>query len=314
VRAVPPAAVPVPDAAEPLELDGHAVRVTHPDRVLWPRAGFTKRQLIEYLLAIAPVLLPHLRCRGITLRRFPEGVDGPGWFQAECRGCPEWMRTFDVTGRGGRTWRYCMVESRAGLAWTANLGTLELHPFLSTIDQPTEPTALVLDLDPGPPAGLLACARVALLLRDRLAVLGLEAYAKTSGSVGLHVEVPLAPGHSFEQTKAFARSLATELSTSHPTLVTEVIDRTRRAGLVYLDWIQNDASRSTVAPYSLRATPWPLVSTPLAWHELEAAVAASRPQSLVFTPADVLARVDRLGDLFTPLANPTSGGALPPIR
>ncbi|HEY3524339.1 MAG TPA: hypothetical protein VGK63_11620, partial [Candidatus Limnocylindrales bacterium] len=199
----------------------------------------------------------------------------------------------------------------AGLAWTANLGTLELHPFLSTAERPNEPTALVLDLDPGPPAGLLACARVALLLRDRLAAAGLPAYAKTSGSLGLHVYVPLAPGHSFEETKAFARSLAAELSASHPELVTDVIDRSRRSGLVYLDWIQNDASRSTVAPYSIRATPWPLVSTPVTWAELEDALASSLPQSLVFTPADVLARVDRLGDLFAPLADAGRGHRLP---
>ncbi|HET7026664.1 MAG TPA: non-homologous end-joining DNA ligase [Candidatus Limnocylindrales bacterium] len=299
------------DAPDVLELDGHEVALTHPARVLWPRTGFRKRDLVDYLLAIAPTLLPHIRGRGLTLRRFPEGVDGPGWFQAECRGCPSWMRTFDVAGRGGRTWRYCIVDDAAGLAWTANLGTLELHPFLSTIERPTEPTALVLDLDPGPPAGLLACARVALLLRLRLASVGLEAWPKTSGSVGLHVYVPLAPGHTFDQTKTFARSLAAELAAAHPDLVTDVIDRSRRAGLVYLDWIQNDASRSTVAAYSLRATPWPLVSTPVTWEELEDAVASSRPESLVFTPRDVLARVDRLGDLFAPLAESSTASIEP---
>jgi bifunctional non-homologous end joining protein LigD len=297
-----------------LRLDGRQVRLTHPQRVLWPRVGFTKRQLVDYLLAIAPVLLPHVRGRGLTLRRFPEGVHGPGWFQAECRGCPSWMRTFDVAGQAGRTWHYCVVDDTAGLVWTANLGTLELHPFLSTIDRPTEPTALVLDLDPGPPAGLLACGRLALVLRSRLADLGLTAFVKTSGSVGLHVEVPLAPGHSFDRTKAFARSLAACGSAERPDLVTDVIDRSRRGGLVYLDWIQNDQSRSTVAPYSLRATPWPLVSTPLTWSELEEAVATDRPESLVFGPGDVLGRVERLGDLFAPLADRAGGATLPDLR
>lgn len=297
---------------EVLELDGRAVRLTHPERVLWPRVRFTKRHLIDYLVAVAPVLLPHIRGRGLTLRRFPEGVDGPGWFQAECRGGPDWMRTFDVVGREGRTWRYCVVDDAAGLVWAANLGTLELHPFLSTIDRPAEPTALVLDLDPGPPAGLVECARVALLLRARLADLGLAAYPKTSGSVGLHVYVPLAPGHTFEQTKAFARSLAAQLTAAHGDLTTDVIDRSTRAGLVYLDWIQNDASRSTVAPYSLRATPWPLVSTPVLWDELEYAVEARRAESLVFTPRDVLARIDRLGDVFAPLGDTSAGAVLPP--
>jgi bifunctional non-homologous end joining protein LigD len=299
------------DAPYVLSLDGREVRITHPSRVLWPRTRFTKRDLVDYLLAVAPALLPHIRGRGLTLRRFPEGVDGPGWFQAECRGCPSWMRTFDVAGRAGRTWRYCVVDDTAGLAWTANLGTLELHPFLSTIERPTEPTALVLDLDPGPPTGLLACARVALLLRSRLASAGLDAVPKTSGSVGLHVYVPLAPGHTFERTKAFARSLAASLAAEHPDLVTNVIDRSRRAGLVYLDWIQNDASRSTVAPYSLRVTPWPLVSTPITWEELEDAVGSSRPESLVFTPRDVLARIDRFGDLFAPLAQSSTGSIGP---
>jgi bifunctional non-homologous end joining protein LigD len=281
-----------------LRLDGRDVRISHPERVLWPRIGFTKRALVDYLLAIAPVLLPHIRDRGLTLRRFPEGVDGPGWFQAECRGAPEWMRTFDVVARGGRTWRYCMIDDAAGLAWTANLGTLEIHPFLSTIERPTEPTALVLDLDPGPPAGLLACARLALRLRDTLATIGLPAFVKTSGSLGLHVFVPLAPGHTFERTKAFARALAGRLAADAPDLVTDRVDRDARRGRVYLDWIQNDASRSTVAAYSLRATPWPLVSTPVGWEELETAVASARPRSLVFGPADVLARVDRVGDVF----------------
>jgi bifunctional non-homologous end joining protein LigD len=295
-------AAPRVGGREVLRIDGREVRISRPERVLWPRVGFTKRNLIDYLLAIAPVLLPHVRDRGLTLRRFPESVDGPGWYQAECRGCPSWMRTFDVAGRGRQTWHYCVVDDAAGLTWAANIGTLELHPFVSTIERPAEPTALVLDLDPGPPAGLLECARVALLLRDRLDALGLPSYAKTSGSIGLHLYVPLAAGHSFEQTKPFARTLARDLATDRPDLVTDVIRRSTRAGLVYLDWIQNDASRSTVAAYSLRATPWPLVSTPVTWAELEEAVDAGRPEQLVFGPRDVLDRVERLGDLFAPAA------------
>ncbi len=299
-------------ADEVLELAGRRVRVSHPDRVLWPRTGTTKRQLIDYLLGIAPVLLPHVRGRGLTMRRFPEGVDGPGWFQAECRGGPPWMRTFDVAGRGGETWHYCVVDDAAGLAWMANLGTIELHPFLSTIDRPAEPTALVFDLDPGLPAGLVACARVALELRTRLGRLGLDAWVKTSGSLGLHVEAPLAPGHSFARTKAFARALAAELARELPDLVIDRIDRAARTGRVYVDWIQNDASRSTVAPYSPRATPWPLVSTPVTWDEVRAVVRSAEPRALVFGPADVLRRVDRFGDLFEGLV-PTRhvGGALP---
>ncbi len=289
-----------------LQLGGRRVRVSTPDRILWPRTGFTKLAMIDYYAAIAPVLLPHLRGRGITMARYPEGVDGPGWFQANCRGRPPWMRTYDVEGRRGETFRYCMVDDVAGLVWMANLGTVEVHPFLATVDRPDEPSFLVFDLDPGPPASIVECCRLALVLRDVLAADGLATVVKTSGGAGLHVYVPLASGHTFARTKAYARAIADVLAARRPDLATSRIARRERAGRVFVDWVQNDASRSTVAAYSLRAMPWPLVSTPVTWSEVEAVAASGRAERLYFGPAEVLTRVDRFGDLFAAALEGTS--------
>jgi bifunctional non-homologous end joining protein LigD len=300
------------DASTEIVVGGRRIRVTNPDRVLWPETGFTKAAMLDYYLAVADAILPHLRGRGITLRRFPEGVDGPGWYQANCRGRPPWVSTHDVRGKGGEPLRYCLVEEPATLAWLANLGTIELHPFLALAHRPDEPTALVLDLDPGPPASLVASARVALILREFLAALGLAAVVKTSGSLGMHVYAPLAPGHTFEATKGVARALAELLAKREPDLVVNTVSRSQRAGRVFIDWVQNDASRSTVAPYSLRATPWPLVSTPLTWDEVREAVAAGRGDRLLFAPREVLDRIGRLGDPFE--AALSHGGTLPTLE
>ncbi len=293
-----------------IDVGGRAVRVTNPDRVLWPRTGTTKRELLDYQLAIAPVLLPHLRARATMLWRYPEGVEGPGWFQAQCRGHARWMRTHEILGRRGEILRYCVIEEPAALAWLANLGTIELHPHLWTTDRSTEPTVLVLDLDPGPPAGLVEAARVALVLRDRLADAGLTPVVKTSGGLGLHVLVPLAPGHTFAATKAFGRKLARSVVADAPGLVVDRSGRAERAGRVFIDWVQNDANRQLVAPYSLRATPEPRVSTPVTWTEIEDAAGARAPTRLRFGPRDVLDRLDGMGDLFAGVAD-ASGQVLP---
>jgi bifunctional non-homologous end joining protein LigD len=278
--------------------------------VLWPRTGTTKRQLIEFLLEIAPVLLPHVRGRGLTLGRWPEGVDATGWLQAECRGRPDWLPVHTVTTKAGGTFGYCMVEDRAGLAWLANLGTVELHPFLALAARSAEPSFLVFDLDPGPPASVEDCAVVALEIRDRLDVQGLVAYAKTSGALGLHLYVPLARGQTFDETKQFARRLAAELTAAFPERVTDKVGRAGRRGKVFIDWVQNDESRSTVAAYSPRATEEPLVSTPVTWDEV--AAMASRHGTSRFGFREILARLDRLGDLFAPvLPDRTAGGTLP---
>jgi bifunctional non-homologous end joining protein LigD len=226
------------------------------------------------------------------MRRFPDGVDGISWHQNECRGEPAWFHVLETPGKGGRILRFCVVDDLSSLVWVANTGTLELHPFQWTVDAPRRPTTLVFDLDPGPPAGLEECARVAVLLRDVLAELGLVAFPKTSGSLGLHLHVPLGKPHEGEHVKRFARTVAEALARAHPDAVIAEVDKSRRAGKVFLDWLQNDPTRQTVAPYSLRGLAWPTVATPVTWAEVEQA------DALTFLGDDVLARIERDGDLF----------------
>ena len=267
------------------------VRLTTPDRVVFPATGFTKGELVAYYEAVAPVLLPHLVDRPLTVARFPEGIDGYGWYQTQCRG-PEWLRR-RVVG----TQAYCVVDDLDGLLWLVNAGTVELHPLLSRGERTDEATALVLDLDPGPPAGLAECADAALALRSLLAEHALDGCVKTSGALGLHVYAPLIPARSFTGAKALARALARDLVALRPDLAVDRQPRDLRRGKVLVDWGQNDATRSLAAPYSVRAGEAPLVSTPLAWDDLE-----RDPGALVFSPREVRERVERLGDLFAPLA------------
>jgi bifunctional non-homologous end joining protein LigD len=266
------------------------VTFTNLDRVYWPAGGYTKADLVRWYRALAPALLPHLRDRPLTLWRFPSGVEGRGFWQNECRGAPDFVRVEEVRGQ-----RFCVVESVEALDWVANLGTIELHPFAWRFAEPERADAVVFDLDPGPPAGLAECCEVALLLRERV---GAGASAKTSGASGLHVYVPTR--ESFAGTKARARRVAEELAAERPDLVVARQSRSERRGRVLVDWLQNDATRSTVAPYSLRALTWPTVSTPVTWDEVE----TRDPARLVFTPDDVLARLDRVGDLFAPILAP----------
>ena len=273
--------------------DGRRVELSNLDRVLWPEAEFTKRDLVDYYVSVAPVLLPHVAGRPLTLWRFPQGVHERGWWQNQCRGNPEWMRTATIRGQ-----RFCVADDVPSLVWLANLGTIELHPFLGLAAAPDEPTGLIFDLDPGPPADVVDCCRVALRLRDALAECGLMAFVKTSGSVGLHVHVPLAAGHTFAETKSFARRLAEQLAADRAASVTVAQRRLLREGRVLIDWLQNDAARSTVAPYSLRAMPFPTVATPVMWEEIEQSAAEQRPKVLTFVARDVLARIERIGDLF----------------
>ena len=290
------------------EIGGRMVRVSHPERVVWPRTGTMKADLIDYLLAVSPVLLPHLRDRATMLWRFPEGVEGPGWFQAQCRSRPDWVPIHEVLGRGDEVLRYCVIQEPATLAWLANLGTIVFHPHLWRTSAPSEAASLVFDLDPGPPAGLVEAARVALAVEQRLTSFGLDPLVKTSGSLGLHVVVPLAAGASFEMTKAFGRQLAEELADARPGEVVARSGREARSGRVYVDWVQNDRNRQLVAPYSPRATPLPGVSTPLTWDEVRTAadgqVAGLRP-----TLAAMMRRLDQVGDLWAPDA--VSAGRLP---
>jgi bifunctional non-homologous end joining protein LigD len=311
-----------------IEVDGRRLALTHLSKPLWPDPAFTKGDLLAYVRAAAPVLLPHLAGRPLTLGRYPDGVDGPGWFQSNCPpGKPEWLPVAAVPLRarrahspsprtggesGERALRYCVVNDLAALLWVANAGAIELHPFLARADDPERPLALVVDLDPAPPAGLADCALAALAAREALAAAGLAPLAKTSGMHGLHLYAAVAGTSlaTFAETKALARELGRELAARHPALFTDRARRAARAGRVYLDWRQNDANLSTVAPYSLRAGPRPLASTPVTWDEVEDAAERRDAAALRFGPAEVLARVVERGDLFAQVAGPGPGGPL----
>jgi bifunctional non-homologous end joining protein LigD len=281
-----------------VEIEGRRLGLTNLDKVLWPEAGRTKAWLIEYYVRIAPVLLPHLEGRPVTLRRFPDGIDGPSWHQNECRGEPDWFHVFETSGRANRRLRFCVVDDLPSLVWVANQGAIEVHPFSWQIEAPRQPTVLVFDLDPGAPADLAGCARVALLLRDLLAELELVSFAKTSGSLGLHLHVPLGRPHDGEHVKAFARAVAEALAQKYPGDVIAEMEKSGRAGKVFVDWLQNDPTRQTVAPYSLRGVPYPTVAAPVRWDEVETAAATKRAEALTFLGDDVLERVEREGDLF----------------
>jgi bifunctional non-homologous end joining protein LigD len=281
-----------------VRLDDRRVELTSLDRVLWPCSGFTKGAMIEYYRRVAPALLPHISGRALTLGRFPAGVDGRGFAQTECRGRPAWMATGVVRLRDGQVRDYCVVNDLPSLLWVANQTAIELHPFLARVERQDQPTLVVLDLDPGPEAGLLECCRVALALREELAELGLQSFVKTSGSLGLHVHVPLNSPHGYDQTKPFARALAGRLAVRHPEHVTDRTSRAVRGGRVLVDWLGNDASRSTIAAYSLRAADDPTVSTPVTWDEVAAALRSRAPERLIFTAGDLLERLKAIGDPF----------------
>jgi bifunctional non-homologous end joining protein LigD len=263
----------VPDRSEAVEIGGRLVRLTSLDRVLWPSTGFTKRDMVSYYRSVADRLIPYLAGRPLTLGRFPMGVDGPGWAQTECRGRPDWMPTAPVRLRSGALRRYCLVEDEASLVWVANQGAIELHPFLWRNKEPERPLEIVFDLDPGPGVRWTELCRTALLIREELDRRGLGAWAKSSGAAGIHIHVPLegdAPlERSFTATKGFARQVAGRLAASHPDLVVDRMDRSLRTGRTFVDWMQNEARRSIVAPWSLRATDVPSAAVPLEWSRLE---------------------------------------------
>jgi bifunctional non-homologous end joining protein LigD len=283
-----------------VDVGGHRVRITTPERVLYPRTGFTKARMLEYYASIAPVLLPHVVDRPLTLRRFPEGVEGPTWYQTRCgANHPDYVTTCVLTVPGGDPQDYCVLHDAAGLLWAANRSTVELHPLLMRADEPESPTSVVFDLDPGPGVDLLACCRVALVLRDALEGVGMRSFVKTSGSVGIHVVAPLNTPATFGATKDFARLVARTIRASMPNLVVDRQARDARAGRVLVDWLQNDRRRSTVAPYSLRAARAPVVSMPLAWDEVERALATSSEAPLWYSPRAALERADAVGDPFS---------------
>lgn len=286
-----------------LDIDGRKVRVTNLDKVLYPAHGFTKAQVIDYYARIAEVLLPHLARRPVTLKRYPDGVDAGFFYEKQAPAHrPAWLKTAAVWSdtRGGEI-DYCLLNDRAALVWVANLASLELHPFLHRAPRLARPESVVFDLDPGPPASIVECCTVALSLRKFFAALGLECLAKTSGSKGLQLYVPLNTTVTYAKTKTFAQRVAEQMRESAPHLIVTQMRRTLRPGKVFIDWSQNDPHKTTVIVYSLRARSAPTVSTPVTWAEVRKCARSGDPQTLVFDAAAVLRRVKRRGDLFAPM-------------
>jgi bifunctional non-homologous end joining protein LigD len=283
-----------------VSIDDRRLSLSNLDKLLYPRAGFTKGHVIDYYTRIAPVLLPHLRDRPLTLKRYPDGVEKGHFYEKRCPSHrPEWVRVAPVwSGRNEGDINYCVADDLATLVWLANLADLELHtPLMRAADTET-PTLIAFDLDPGAPATIIECARVALELREAFAHLGLEAFPKTSGSKGMQVYLPLnTPGVTWDDTKTFAMHLAQLLERRDRELVVSDMSKAKRAGKVFVDWSQNDRHKTTVNVYSLRAMESPTVSTPLSWDEVEALADSDEPLS--FTAPEVLARVEELGDLFS---------------
>ena len=287
------------DLPEFLKIDGHEVRISNPNKVLYPETNFTKQDVVAYYRAIASTLLPHLRDRPLTLKRYPNGVAAGYFYEKQCPAHkPSWVKTASITGRE-KTIDYCIIDSLASLIWVANLASLELHTLLSHADTPQHPTSMVFDLDPGPDVDIRQSAAIALRLRDLLQDLGLKSFAKTSGGKGLHLWVPLNTPVTFDQTKEMSQALARILERDDPTRVTSNMRKDLRPGRVFIDWSQNDEHKTTVCAYSLRAMSRPTVSTPLEWTEVSAAARSSKP--VAFTADQVLRRLKRHGDLFAPV-------------
>jgi bifunctional non-homologous end joining protein LigD len=279
-------------------VEGRPLKIANLDRVLYPKAGTRKAELLAYYVRIAPVMVPHLRERLLHMHRYPEGVDGPRFWQKECPAHkPEWVPTAGVWSPAKQQEIcYCVLNELAAVLWAVNLGSLELHTSLHTREDHQRPTDIVFDLDPGPGVDILACAEVALRLREVLGGIGLPARVKTSGNKGLQVYAAVELGYA--QTKPLARRVAEGLEERWPERVVSRMAKALRPGKVLIDWQQNTEHKSMVAPYSARARERPTVSTPLRWEELE----TGDPGDLRFELGDVLRRVEAHGDLFAEAA------------
>jgi bifunctional non-homologous end joining protein LigD len=290
------------------EVEGRTLKLSHLDRVLWPRTGTTKAEMLHYYASVAEVLLPHVRGRQVSFVRTPDGVDGQRFFQKRPpAGTPEWVTVVDTLRNSGETMEQVQVNDLPTLMWAGNLSCVEIHTHQWKAGTPGTADRLVLDLDPGPGRTVVDCCRVALLLRDRLAEDGIRSWAKTSGSKGLHLLASLR-GASPRSASAYARRIAQELEGDRPDEVISRMTRADRAGRVFIDWSQNAARKTTAAPYTVRARETPMVSAPLSWREV---AGARRPEQLVFGIADVPGRVAAQGDLLAGLLDPAAAGALP---
>ena len=293
-------------SSQVVEVDGRELKLTNLDKVLYPKAGFSKGEVVDYYAKVAEAMVPHLKGRAVTLRRFPEGVDDldSAFFEKRCpKHRPKWVKTTNVrAGPNAGNIDFCVCDGRPTLIWMAQLAAIELHPSLSLGRAPTRPTVLAFDLDPGPPADVVDCCRVALRLRDMFGHFGVECFPKTSGSKGMQVYVPLnSKKVSYDTTKPFAKAIAQLLEKQTPDLVVSKMKKVERGGKVLVDWSQNHRSKTTIAVYSLRARERPTASTPVTWDEVEAAADSGDGSDLVFEADAVLERIDRHGDLFAPV-------------
>jgi bifunctional non-homologous end joining protein LigD len=286
-----------------VEVQGRKLSLTNLEKILYPASGFTKGQVVDYYVRIAPVLVPHLAGRALTMKRYPGGVDQEYFFEKNApMHRPDWVKTAPVwSGSNRRTIHYILANDLPTLVWIANLASIELHPSLSLAADFATPTMIVFDLDPGPPANIVQCAQVGLWVREIFDHFGLRSFPKTSGSKGLQIYVPLNTKTSYEQTKSFAHAVARLLEQEHRELVVSDMKKAVRTNKVFVDWSQNDEHKTTISVYSLRAREHPTVSTPVAWDEVEQALKKKDAARLVFEAKDVLARVEKMGDLFAPV-------------
>jgi bifunctional non-homologous end joining protein LigD len=298
----------------PVTVDGRELVLSNLAKVLYPEVGFAKGQVLDYYTRIAPVMLPHLRNRPITFKRYPNGVDGMFFFEKNApKHRPSWFRTVTLASpgstRGTESIDYGLIDDLPGLVWAANLAVLEFHTPLWRVDdsgQALHPDLLVFDLDPGAPADIVQCCEVAVAVRAVMAEEGLAVYPKTSGSKGMQVYVGLDGSRPWEEVHAFAKKVAQRLEKEMPELVVHQMKKDLRHGKVLVDWSQNNSSKTTISVYSMRARQRPTVSTPITWEEVQACVDAGDPSLLVFTTDRVLERVESMGDLFAPLLGDTS--------
>jgi len=286
-----------------IEVAGRQLTLTNLDKVLYPATGFTKGQVVDYIVRIAPVLIPHLKGRPLTMKRYPNGVNEEYFFEKNApKHRPDWIQTTPVWSEGNnRTMHYLMANDLPTLVWIANLASIELHPSLSLGKAIETPTMIVFDLDPGPPANIVQCCQVGLWVKQIFDHFGLQSFPKTSGSKGMQIYVPLNTKTSYDETKSFANAIARLLEHEHPGLVVSDMKKAIRTNKVFVDWSQNDQHKTTISVYSLRAREHPTVSTPIKWEEVEQALKKKDANLLVFESKDVLARVEKMGDLFAPV-------------
>src|SRR5215813_5970956 len=286
-----------------VEIGGRQLKLTNLEKVFYPATGFTKGQVIDYYARIAPVMVPHLKNKPLTLKRYPNGVNEPPFFEKNAtKHRPDWIQTVPIWSQGNqRNVNYILANDLATLVWVANLAAIELHPSLSLAEDIMCPRSIVFDLDPGPPANIVQCCQVAVWLRAIFDHFKLQSFPKTSGSKGMQIYVPLNTNTNYEETKPFANALARLLESEHPELVVSDMKKAIRTNKIFVDWSQNDEHKTTISVYSLRARERQTVSTPITWDEVERTLKKKDAGLLVFESHQTLERVEKLGDLFAPL-------------